>query len=555
MSASAIASKMGRASKAILFTKTLGNRSDNKNYFDKSDLQGVSKNVQDSRPAGPLASAAKMPSKDDKEELGNSQIDAIVSNDSNDNIVQGESSHESLNSFISNSQSKDETDGGNSRFVDVPRNFENHLFEHRNASFLNDTAAINSNEISKTKGFRRIFDELKLPIISCIYQESITLPPVLDFATQVELSSLRSLQKSNDAKIRKLEHMLEDKENQLQHSTILMDSSIREQARCRSHAMDLSLEVHSERSKLEVQLEWNAKLALKVSSLEEKLKHERQTLNALRIQESAHVQKLQDLTNRMQSFHQRCENYVEEERAPFLAIYLEFWLRLGLFRKDIFNLFALSSIDACKSCCPDLSNYSSLESALLLESFTNSLTKNSLQHLRDEIIRKFQSCCSDIAAAINANRSSPKPGTVEKNEAKLACSTDQPAIPIANTVLPKIFKHDSTSAVAAIVTHKQLLPSLAPKTKQQTFESECIDHAMGRKSVDIVDKLTSKLLKNKFSDDEEVNQKRLASWTKFSPTSTGCLHPEIMNRTKLSLPLNSAGLMKPQVLFSIQEET
>jgi hypothetical protein len=418
-------------------------------------------------------------------------------------------------------------------------------------------------ENEKRRGFRRHADELKLPTISCIYREEVNAPPLPDFATQVELGSLRSANKTFEAKIRKLEHLLDDKHDQLQHFSVLIDSSTRDQARSRNHAIDLSLQIHSERSKLETQLEWNAELLRKVSSLEDKLKSESQALVEARVQESVHVKKLQKLTQKMQSFHQRCEDYVQEERAPFISLFFEFWLRLGCLRKDIDMIFSLDSLEVCnfRSESFDWSRYSSHETSSLVTSFTDMLARNSLPQLRDEVIQKFGLCCSDIASSFSIYRSSQQSLIRKKEDPKIP-SPVVPAIPHSTvSTLPKISNLDSPLPISPQFTHKQLLPTIAPKVKSQSFESATIEDAMFRNSQDVVEKLTSKFNKTGIILDAEANKKLLNSWAKLAPTSFNALKPEKFLSKSLKPPISNASpslalrsTWRIPELFSIEEE-
>jgi hypothetical protein len=382
------------------------------------------------------------------------------------------------------------------------------------------------------------------------------LLPSLDFATQVELGSLRSAHKSHEAKIRKLEQLLEDKQDQLQHFSVLMETSSRDHMRCRNHAVDLSLEVHSERSKLETQQEWNAELLQKITSLEEKLRIESQSLVAVRIQESTHLKKLDNLTHKMHTFYQRCEQYVQEERAPLLALFFEFWIRLGLLRKDIGMVFSLDSADICsfRSSATDVTKYSTQDN---ISSFTEILEKKSLLQLKNEIIQKFGHCCSDIADLLNSHHIRQRPVLEKHAETKLASPVTQNS---PNTTalshVSKDSKHTLSPPVAPQFAHKQLFPSIAPKMKFQSFESISLDDALQRSSDDIVEKLTSKLIKNSTHQDSEVSKKLLHSWTKMAP---GSLQPEKMLLTAPVMFHSSSteALVSPwrtSILSSIQEE-
>lgn len=419
-----------------------------------------------------------------------------------------------------------------------------------------DTDAKHAAELYKRKGTRRHLEELKLSTVSCIYQESSISLPSLDFATQVELGSLRSAHISHEAKIRKLEQLLEDKQDQLQHFSVLMETSSRDHARCRNHAVDLSLEVHSERSKLETQQEWNAELLQKNIMLEEKLRIESQSLVAVRMQESIHLKKLDNLTHKMHTFYQRCEQYVQEERAPLLALLFEFWIRLGLLRKDIGMIFSLDSADVCsfRSSATDITKYSTQDN---VASFTEILEKKSLLQLQNEMIQKFGHCCSDIALLLNSHHIRQRP-VLEKHAETKSVSPVTQSSPNNTTLshVSKDFKQTSSPPVAPQFAHKQLFPSIAPKMKFQSFESISLDDALHRSSDDIVEKLTSKLIKSSTQQDSDVSKKLLHSWTKMTP---GSLQPEKMLLTTPGMfqPSPTEALVRPwrtSILSSIQEE-
>jgi hypothetical protein len=418
---------------------------------------------------------------------------------------------------------------------------------------LSNSAVHTSTESMKQKSFRRHAEELKLSTVSCIYHETSNVFPSLDFATHVELGSLRNAQKSYEAKIRKLEHLLDDKEEQLKHCTVLMESSVREQARSRNHAIDLSVEVHSERSKLDTQLELNAELLRKISSLEGRLKSENQAMVALKIQESLHLKKLQDLTQKMQSFYQRCENYVQDERAPFLSLFCEFWIRLDLLRKDVDMIFALDSCDAFnfRSNSSDLSNYSGQEACVA--SFKDMLSGKSLSQLRDEVIRRFGICCSDVAASLDAYKQRQLSTSEKKEELKvlpqLAASS---ALHHTNTTLPTISKQDTSVPLAPQFAHKQFLPTIVPKTKLQTLDLMHVNDALYRNSDDVVEKLTSKLSKNKFFQEPDAQNTLLASWAKLAPTGAAASKP----LHSLAESYSSTPSLSPPVhgLYPIHEE-
>jgi hypothetical protein len=498
----------------------------------------------------------------DLEDLSTCELDDVGETDK-DSLKSSAPSGDKMHT--SNQELTCENDTGEALEIsaDILRQSSDQICEVISGGSNSNTGGNVQSENEKRRGFRRHADELKLPTISCIYREEVNAPPLLDFATQVELGSLRSANKTYEAKIRKLEHLLDDKHDQLQHFSVLIDSSTRDQARSRNHAIDLSLEIHSERSKLETQLEWNAELLRKVASLEDKLKSENQALVEARVQESVHVKKLQKLTQKMQSFHQRCEDYVQEERAPLISLFFEFWLRLGCLRKDIDMIFSLDSLEFCnfRSNSFDLSRYSSHETSSLVTSFTEMLARNSLPQLRDEVIQKFGLCCSDIASSFSNYRSLQQSLIRKKEEPKIP-SPVVPAIPHSTvSTLPKISNLDSPLPTSPQFTHKQLLPTIAPKVKSQSFESASIEDAMFRNSQDVVEKLTSKFNKSGIILDAEANKKLLNSWAKLAPTSFNALKPENFLSKSLKPPISNASpslalrsTWRVPELFSIEEE-
>jgi hypothetical protein len=433
---------------------------------------------------------------------------------------------------------------------------QNVISDRDDAIILGNMATISSAQSNKQKSFRRHAEEMKLSTVSCIYLESSNPPPSLDFATHVELGSLRTSQKMYESKIRKLEHLLDDKQEQLQHCTVLMESSLREQARSRNHAIHLSLEVHSERSKLDTQLELNSELLKKIASLEGKIKLDSEALVVLRAQESLHVKKLQDLTQKMQSFYQRCESYVQEERAPFLSLFCEFWLRLGLLKKDIDMIFTLDIGDASnfRSNASDWYSNSGQESCVT--SFTEMLSGKSLTQLRDEVIHRFGACCSGVVASLHAYKQrqlyvSDKKRTSTPPPAPAASSAIHP-----EQALPMIVKQDIAVQFAPQFAHKQLLPTIIPKMKPRTSESFSVDNALHRNSEDVVEKLTSKLLTNKFFPATDVHQTLQASWLKLAPTGTTASKPAhaIGESLKSSTPSGSPPPSSAHKLHPIEEE-
>ena len=265
----------------------------------------------------------------------------------------------------------------------------------------------------------------------------------------------------------------------------------------------------------------------------------------------------------MQSFHQRCEDYVQEERAPLISLFFEFWLRLGCLRKDIDMIFSLDSLEFCnfRSNSFDLSRYSSHETSSLVTSFTEMLARNSLPQLRDEVIQKFGLCCSDIASSFSNYRSLQQSLIRKKEEPKIP-SPVVPAIPHSTvSTLPKISNLDSPLPTSPQFTHKQLLPTIAPKVKSQSFESASIEDAMFRNSQDVVEKLTSKFNKSGIILDAEANKKLLNSWAKLAPTSFNALKPENFLSKSLKPPISNASpslalrsTWRVPELFSIEEE-
>jgi hypothetical protein len=430
--------------------------------------------------------------------------------------------------------------------------FRNQISESAGSIIQNNMTAIGPTDFNKQR--RRHLDELKPSTVSCIYQESANAPPLLDFATHVELGSLRNAQKVYETKLRKLELLLDDKQEQLQHCIILMQSSARDQARSQNHAIDLSLEVHSERSKLDAQLDVNAELSRKVAALEEKLKSESQALVAVKVQESIHVQKLNNLTQKMQSFYQRCEHYVQEERAPFLSLFCEFWTRLGLLKQDIDMVFALDTCDV-SNFRSSASHYASHDESLT--SFAEMLSGKSLPQLRDEVIHKFGICCHGIVVSLNSLKYRHGSVSNKKEDSKIPLLAAPVAVHPANTNLPKISKHDASLTIPPQFAHKQLLPTITPKMKLQTPETISLEDALYRNSDDIVEKLTSKLLENKYFQETDANKALLTSWAKLSPAGASALKPgnAIVQSMQPCTPNVSPPPVSSRALYSIQEET
>jgi len=586
---SAKTSKMGSASKTVLFAKTAGKASNSKS---KSESKGTEKsalmnasNSKDADVARNLDSAVVSA----EEDLSSCALeDPDESGDFNGEVVQAASKNLALEPNLVDVPDIDHND----RISAIPsesKHFkdssvvrekradngvvigESNVGSNRSAGVR---SAIIPTESEKPRGARRLFDELMLPSISVVYQESSNAPPILDFATQVELNSLRSASKACDTKIRKLEQLLDDKQDQLQHCTILMESSARDHIRARNYATELSLQVHSERSKLQAQREENAELTKKIAFVEEKLKMEGDALAAVRNQELVHAQKLKELTQKMQSHYERCELYVQEERAPFLALFFEFWIRLGLLRKDIHMICSPETSEDCnfRSNCSDLSTYSSRDSADLATSFSEILSRNSLPHLRDQTILMFGHCCSDLAIALHAYKDSHHavvPALQHVESKPSADAAANCAIQPSLAASPKIPKQEMSLPPIPQIAHKQLVSVFPPKFKPQSAESLAIDDAMQRKADAVVDRLTSKLVSNEMLSGIEANTKLLATWDKFSAAGYfSALKPEKFQSESISsrLPLpphnpnvflkanpTSIAKPKPPVLFPIHE--
>ena len=116
-----------------------------------------------------------------------------------------------------------------------------------------------------------------------------------------------------------------------------------------------------------------------------------------------------------------------------------------------------------------------------------------------------------------------------------------------DTVLSSVSKdskHNVSLAAPSQFFHKQLLPSIAPKFKSQSFESMSIDDALHRNSDDIIDKLTSKISKSSIVKDTEVTKKLLNSWAKLAPAGFSALKPENVQKQML-MTQNISNLLPP----------
>jgi hypothetical protein len=93
--------------------------------------------------------------------------------------------------------------------------------------------------------------------------------------------------------------------------------------------------------------------------------------------------------------------------------------------------------------------------------------------------------------------------------------------------------------------------------KLQTPETISLEDALYRNSDDIVEKLTSKLLENKYFQETDANKALLTSWAKLSPAGASALKPgnAIVQSMQPCTPNVSPPPVSSRALYSIQEET